>query len=400
MGERDGGAIGNWGWACNWAGVASFQGPVASMMEVMRSLAMALVMLITSWTSVVFGDEPSTIKSDEVIEFFPTAARLTDDGQTWIVPIHGWIYEPEAGDLLRGALVDSIRGVLLDASPAERKILDQRLRRFLVDNERRKRVEVEIAGQRETLPASSENGHFHDTIAIPAQRAGKSVVNGQLRLRAVLSEDDPRTFEGRITLLSPAGITVISDIDDTVKVTEVTSGRGLWQKTFLEEFEAVPGMSSRYSRWSDEGAHVHYLSGSPWQLHQLISEMLSREGFPAGSTHLRSIRFKDSSVMQLLQPPDEFKTIGIEATFARWPNRRYVLVGDSGEHDPEIYGEIARRFPERVLYTAIRDVTSQARDADRYRTAFRNVPGERWMIFTDPERLPSLREVQAIGASQ
>jgi phosphatidate phosphatase APP1 len=364
----------------------------------MRFLFLAIVTVYAAWASPAFGVEPSAIKSDETILFFPTAARLTDDGKHWIVPIHGWIFEQEQGDLLRGAAVEQIRRAVGDAATeGERQILEQRLRLFLVDNERSKRVQIALAGEFLTLPASAENGHFEDTVSVPVERADRFAEGGILKVRAVLSEIDSRHFGGSITLLPQEGVTVISDIDDTVKVTNVTDLRAMMRKTFLEDFEAVPGMSSRYVTWANEGAHVHFLSGSPWQLQREIAFMLHRGGFPAGTFQLRAVRFKDSSVLQLLQPPTEFKTTAIEATFARWPTRRYVLVGDSGEHDPEVYGEIARRFPDRVLFTAIRDVTDENRDADRYRTAFRDVPAERWMIFTDPGRLPSLSEIEAIG---
>jgi phosphatidate phosphatase APP1 len=365
-----------------------------------RCILIFVSAILVASTSSASGEEPSTIKSDETIQFFPTAARLTDDGKNWIVPIHGWIFEPEQGDLLRGAAVDQIRRAVGDlATEGEQQILDRRMRLFLVDNERSKRVQITLAGEFLTLPASAENGHFEDAISVPVERADRFAERGVLKVRAVLNELDSRHFGGNITLLPPEGVTVISDIDDTVKVTNVTNFRSMMRKTFLEDFEAVPGMSSRYASWAKEGVHFHFLSGSPWQLQREISFMLSRGDFPAGTFQLRAVRLKDSSALQLLQPPNEFKTTAIEGTLARWPKRRYVLVGDSGEQDPEIYGEIARRFPDRVLFVAVRDVTDEERSADRYVAAFRRVPAERWVIFKDPASLPSLREISAIEAN-
>jgi phosphatidate phosphatase APP1 len=62
-------------------------------------------------------------------------------------------------------------------------------------------------------------------------------------------------------------------------------------------------------------------------------------------------------------------------------------VGDSGERDPEIYGGLARTFPDQVSSILIRNVTDQSADDPRYRDAFRGVPRERWRIFDDAAEL-------------
>jgi phosphatidate phosphatase APP1 len=65
-----------------------------------------------------------------------------------------------------------------------------------------------------------------------------------------------------------------------------------------------------------------------------------------------------------------------------FPKRRFILVGDSGEKDPEIYGALARSQPGRIVGIFIRDVTGDA--AARYEAAFRGVPRETWAVFKDP----------------
>jgi phosphatidate phosphatase APP1 len=64
--------------------------------------------------------------------------------------------------------------------------------------------------------------------------------------------------------------------------------------------------------------------------------------------------------------------------------RTLVLVGDSGEHDPEIYGFIARKYPKRIHQIFIRAVKGETKDDERFLKAFKDVPREKWMIFTDP----------------
>ena len=82
------------------------------------------------------------------------------------------------------------------------------------------------------------------------------------------------------------------------------------------------------------------------------------------------------------------KRKAIERLLQAYPRRRFVLVGDSGEGDPEIYGAIARQFPGRVSAIFIRDVTDEAADGPRYRQAFAGLESVTWQLFTDPAVLP------------
>lgn len=66
--------------------------------------------------------------------------------------------------------------------------------------------------------------------------------------------------------------------------------------------------------------------------------------------------------------------------------RSLVLVGDSGERDPEIYGTVARLYPKRIVRIFIRAVKGEKDDDKRFAQAFRDVPREKWMIFRDPVR--------------
>ena len=66
--------------------------------------------------------------------------------------------------------------------------------------------------------------------------------------------------------------------------------------------------------------------------------------------------------------------------------RSLVLVGDSGERDPEIYGNVARMYPKRVRRIFIRAVKGEKDNDERFLKAFKDVPREKWMIFNDPVR--------------
>jgi hypothetical protein len=71
----------------------------------------------------------------------------------------------------------------------------------------------------------------------------------------------------------------------------------------------------------------------------------------------------------------------------RLPHRRFVLVGDSGQQDPEVFGELARRYPRQVRRIFIRNLMDSVQTW-RYRAAFGGVNSELWSIFSDPATLP------------
>jgi len=64
--------------------------------------------------------------------------------------------------------------------------------------------------------------------------------------------------------------------------------------------------------------------------------------------------------------------------------RTLVLIGDSGERDPEIYGFIARKYPKRIHQIFIRAVKDESKDDQRFLKAFKDIPREKWMVFNDP----------------
>lgn len=331
-----------------------------------------------------FAAEPDTsnVSRDERVILFPTDASLSDDGKTWSVPVHGWVFEPEAGDLLRHALIREIREDL--AFVPDQKSLqrfEERVRLFLVDNERRKQLVVRIGDDLLRLRPSDKDGHCFGTIRIAADKARAIQKHGWLTVETVLPRGDSRRFTGAVQLVPPEGITVVSDLDDTVKITQVTDKVELVLNTFFREYRAVEGMSEVYRRWQADGASFTFVSGSPWQLFSPLTAMLDDAEFPQASIELRRVRLKDRHVAELLGSPEDFKLTTIGGLLKRYPQRRFVLVGDSGERDPEVYGRLARECPAQIVHIFIRDVTSEPSDAPRYRTTFRDVPRDKWTLF-------------------
>ena len=212
---------------------------------------------------------------------------------------------------------------------------------------------------------------------------------GRLTARpSKLKAKDKRAFVGQVWLLDETSVSVISDIDDTIKITEVRDRSATLRNTFLREFQAVAGMAELYQTLARSNrATFHYVSASPWQLYRPLAEFVRDHGFPAGTFHLRDFRIRDGSFLAALLSPEHYKPGVIRPLLERFPQRRFVLVGDSGEKDPEIYGALARQFPDQIAGIWIRDVTGETPAAPRYQQAFTNVPPTRWRVFKEPTEI-------------
>ena len=191
--------------------------------------------------------------------------------------------------------------------------------------------------------------------------------NGWLTYRAVSRE---HTGLGRVRLIQPDpnGISLVSDIDDTIKITQVPAGRDIvLRNTFCLDFKSVldPDMAAKYNALGD--IPIHYVSGGPEQLFgPLYDYLITGDGrFPEGTIHLKhfpkpksreAIENLINAIHSSLDVTYDHKRDTITALMDKFPDRKFILVGDSGEIDPEVYNEIRKRRPAQVKEVWIRDV--------------------------------------------
>lgn len=353
------------------------------------------ILLPDSGPTLVAGTAPdalpsSDLKGDEEVVFFATSARyvVAHAGKQahWSVPIHAWVHEPETESLWRRSLLSVLRRQLgLEGGSEENALFRARAAPFLADNERGKVLQVAVAGVTRAMPASKPDGHVRGHVEVLSPGTGSPAL---LDLRPRVRRPDGRVFEGAVHLLEPSGVTIVSDLDDTVKISEVSDHSALLRNTFLREYRAVEGLAERYRAWESAGAHFEYVSSSPWQLYTPLDTFLRSAGYPDGSLHLKSFRPKDKSFLSLFEAPERTKTPVLDQLIASQAGRRFVLIGDSGERDPEIYGSIARRYPERIATILVREVASAPMSKERRQSAFNGVAKERVLVFRDASELP------------
>ncbi|HJT34510.1 MAG TPA: phosphatase domain-containing protein [Pirellulales bacterium] len=349
----------------------------------MNSVLRAAVWLLAAATAAA----DDSVQPDETIVFFPTCAHYDPTEKVWQAPIHGWLFKPDERSLSRRFALGALRRALdLEPTPEEEPVFQKRGWPFVVESGEDREIAVQLGSRYLLLEAAESNGHCSGTVRLPAAEA-KSLARGRWLRYQALATDEKRVLAGAFELVPPEGVSIISDIDDTIKVTGVGNHRVVLQNTFLRTFEPVPGMPELYRRWAAAGAVFHYVTASPWQLYPPLDEFRAAAGFPAGSFEMQMFRFKDRTAFNLLTSPDELKRPAIEALLTTWPGRRFVCVGDSGQRDPEMYAALARKHPEQIARIYIRNVTHASPDDERFRKAFADLPAERWRLFDDPVEL-------------
>jgi hypothetical protein len=333
----------------------------------------------------------SPIKSDETVTIFTGAAwpSRANPG-LWDLEIRGVIFEEESRSLVAAGLSMALGIDQKTLTELERETLKERLALFLVDNERGKSLPVRVGNDLYLMPPSGANGHFSITLTLTGDVVTAALQDGRIPLQAVTPPGDERQFTGSACLLPDTpGPLVISDIDDTIKISSVRKFDELKLNTFCRPFLPVEGMSAVYQAWAEAGAGFCYVSGSPWQLYRPLEAFREKHGFPAGGWQMKHLRLAEpKTIFAFLGPQNVFKLQCIEPLLERWTLRQIVLVGDSGEQDPEIYASLARKYPARIARIFIRDVSGDARDSGRYRKAFEEIDPAKWQLFRDAAELP------------
>ena len=177
---------------------------------------------------------------------------------------------------MRGIALHRLRSTIgLDPKQPSTQLFEERIRWFLVDNERGKVIAIRLAGNEFTLEESAADGHFFGTVTLPESTVNEYMKERRIEYEALVTPQDRRTFSGVVHFPSPQGVSVISDIDDTIKISEVKD-RKLLQNTFFRPFQAVPGMLDKYRQWAEAGVAFHFVSASPWQLYDPLANFFDK----------------------------------------------------------------------------------------------------------------------------
>lgn len=213
------------------------------------------------------------------------------------------------------------------------------------------------------------DGYFRVHLRLPAP-----VPDGREWHEVALTLEAPDVVEATARVYIPperCRFVVISDIDDTVMVTGVANVFGMMWRLFVQGANsrtAFPGVTAFYRALhdgigGDERNPMLYVSRAPWGIYDVLDEFFRRHGIPAGPVlFLREWGMRWSS--PLPRKALDHKRMLIDHMLDVYRDLPVVLIGDSGQHDPEVYRRIVAEHGDRVLAVYIRNVSKDAGRAD------------------------------------
>jgi phosphatidate phosphatase APP1 len=219
-----------------------------------------------------------------------------------------------------------------------------------------------------TLPVNDaavivEVGHRRHELHTDRGGYIDSMVEGDLELgwgRVQLKTEGAHPVEAPVRVVDPAvQFGLLSDIDDTVMVTALPRPMlAAWNTFVLDEHArmAVPGMAVLFERLSTAhpGSPVFYLSTGAWNVAPTLTRFLSRHLYPAGPLLLTDW---GPTADRWFRSGQEHKRHTLARLSQEFPQVRWLLVGDDGQHDQEIYAEFAAKHPDNVAAVAIRQLS-------------------------------------------
>ncbi|KAF8463090.1 hypothetical protein BDZ91DRAFT_315352 [Kalaharituber pfeilii] len=344
---------------------------------------------------------------DELWLFNNTAFRSPKNPNEWMTEFVASYFQFDTGDAASRNIADIIEKLGIVRGDAAERLVAERVELFLNIIQPGRTAELQIergAGGKFFLGPAGSNGISSNALPFPSG----SYHNGQfVSSTAVLPQGYGRGqlngFETMTTVFAePEGWGVVSDIDDTIKITHVLSHIDILKHTFALPAQAVPGMPEFFQNVLAPTLNNpvwFYVTASPYNLYPFLSRFIDDFGFPKGTIILRDLSWQEIEAFiytSLTIGTEQYKIDRISKIHSWFPRRKMVLIGDSTQKDPEVYGEVARRWPGWVKTIYIRVVkgvdVNKEKDLNsvtRFERAFRGLDRALWSTFEDVSEIGS-----------
>jgi phosphatidate phosphatase APP1 len=257
------------------------------------------------------------------------------------------------GVVVRGRVLDDPVSTEAVEGEGVRAATRRTLRHFVTDELPGVPLRVRVAGAVvETI--SDAEGYFLVRLRPDADALTAPWTTGTVELVGEYRGlGDPHTTTFGVRVPGPeARFGVISDVDDTILQTGVQRVAQMVKQTVTGSALTRTAFAGAPELYRDLAAGAvnpfFYVSSSPWNLYPFLVAFLAHRDFPTGPILLRDLLGTAAG--------RETKAVRLHEILDLHPDLRFVLLGDSGEHDPEIYADLVREYPGRVIAVYIREV--------------------------------------------
>jgi phosphatidate phosphatase APP1 len=278
-----------------------------------------------------------------------------------IVPYRG--YGNSRKIFLKGRVLKNKNVGLSTAEDSAWKNLRNVWKRFESDEVPGARLLASINGVSEEVTADEE-GYFTISLQTSAPSAEEYLWHPvDLELLSPVNAAPGAIRETGLVMIPPKGAKfgVISDMDDTVLQSDATNFLRMVKNVALGNARTrmpFKGVAAFYQALHEEDGKptnpLFYVSSSPWNLYDLLMEFFHLQNIPVGPLMLRDWGTSRSG---LPHKHREHKLDSIRHIMELLPNLPFLLIGDSGQKDPEIYHEILSLYPKRIMAIYIRNVS-------------------------------------------
>ena len=261
----------------------------------------------------------------------------------------------------KGRVVESYKQSKPSAKKSYLQNLLGALRRYAGSSVPEARVKIEFHGKQKTLESDADG-----IIECSFGGIGDKNLDQEHKICfSLIPEEGLEPEREKICIdvlryLSDHPVGVISDIDDTILITHATkTGRKFWLSISKNAYtrRPFPGVSEFYKALSNNGENpFFYVSSSDWNLFDMIRDFLNYRKIPMGPLLLKDLHVDLKNIWKSGGGSHLHKIEKIELLMKLYPGMKFILVGDSGQHDPEIYAEIMQKFPGRTLAVYIREI--------------------------------------------
>ncbi|KAJ0362498.1 hypothetical protein COL154_006168 [Colletotrichum chrysophilum] len=330
------------------------------------------------------------VTEDDIVWLMDNTAYKPSRLGSWQAEFIAAVFEKEP----KCKVVDIVQGVAkklgLADDAEELKTIEERILPFLWDVQPSRHLRVINHKKELKLGPSASNGISTDTLKIHEQPAGAMVSSS-----AMVPQGTSGLLKMHTFFAEPEGWSILSDIDDTIKLTQTSDPIGILRETFVNEPTPIAGMPELYKNIQamlPQGSPWFYLSASPYNLYPFLREFRDQY-YPPGNIILRDSSWKTVAglLSALTLATEQYKVERIKKVHEWLPKRKMILIGDSTQSDPEAYGDIYRQFKGWVKLILIRKVTDIAavglaakNEPERFEKAFKNVPRDDWLVFENP----------------
>lgn len=251
--------------------------------------------------------------------------------------------------------------------------LKSMIKRFNSDEIPHARLKASFQNEVQEIQADNE-GYFHLDFKVDVDKLDHNVLWHPIQLelidKIVAGQEEVEAVGEVLIPDNKTEFGIISDVDDTILVSEVNQLFRVIKLSLMENaftrtpFEGAAAFYRALAKGSHGSFHnpFFFVSSSPWNLYDVLKDFFEINDIPKGPILLRDIGIDPTKFIK--ESHHEHKPVKIRSVLDTYPHLKFILIGDSGQHDPEIYRQVVKEYPSRILAIYIRDVTKNIRDAE------------------------------------